>query len=205
MLFLAQNDDRTLSGIARIEPQESGVVIPVGPLVSARGRLLDASTGQPLGSWPIEYRLVLDGSFLDEFHVSQTNDAKRLLGGLSSTLPNGQFFLPGLAPGWTYRISCCPSTVVNGVMQMPMINGRPQPFITLNTFTPGQSKINDLGDIKRPRPESTEDFLPGETLPLEHIENVLESKLTRARLADQRVLIVAGSPKNESSALFAPS
>lgn len=197
MLFLAQNDDRTLSGIARIEPQESGVVIPVGPLVSARGRLLDASTGQPLGSWPIEYRLVLDGSFLDEFHVSQTNDAKRLLGGLSSTLPNGQFFLPGLAPGWTYRISCCPSTVVNGVMQMPMINGRPQPFITLNTFTPGQSKINDLGDIKRPRPESTEDFLPGETLPLEHIENVLESKLTRARLADQRVLIVAGSPKNE--------
>ncbi|HET6325359.1 MAG TPA: M56 family metallopeptidase, partial [Planctomycetaceae bacterium] len=114
MLFLAQNDERTLAGISRFDGQEIGVSISVGNSVSANGRLLDA-TGKPLASWPIEYCLVLDGAFLDEYHVFQTRDAKRLLGGSASTGPNGEFTLTGLAPGWTYRISCCPGTMVNGV------------------------------------------------------------------------------------------
>jgi beta-lactamase regulating signal transducer with metallopeptidase domain len=187
MLFLAQNDERTISGIARVEPEESNVVIPVSPPVSARGRLLD-STGKPLPSYPMEYCLVVEGSFLDEFHVYQARDAKRLLGGNASTGANGEFVVPGLAPGWTYRISCCPGTMLNGSMQ---------PFVTLATFTPAQSGITQLGDVKRPRTDTVDDiFLSASTAPRQ-FERALESATAEARMLDKRVLVVAGSRKNE--------
>jgi beta-lactamase regulating signal transducer with metallopeptidase domain len=188
MLFLAQNESRTFSGIARIEPQESGVVIPVGRSVTAHGRLLDAA-GKPLGSWPLEYCLVLDGSYLDEFHVAQSQDVKKLLGGMASTRANGEFWLTGLAPGWAYRITCCPGTVVNNQIQ---------PFITIANFTPAQSEITQLGDVTRPRTQTMDDvFLNASSSPAQ-IEKVLEAATENAKMLDQRVLIVSGSPKNET-------
>jgi hypothetical protein len=136
----------------------------------------------------MEYCLVLDGSFLDDYHVSQSRDAKRLLGGYASTGPDGKFVLPGLAAGWTYRISCCPGTVVNGNVE---------PFVTLSTFTPARTGITQLGDIKRPRTQTMDDlFLSASSAP-EQIEKVLESATESARRLDQRVLIVAGSRENE--------
>jgi beta-lactamase regulating signal transducer with metallopeptidase domain len=188
MLFLAQNEKRMFSGIARIEPQESGVVIPVGRSVTAHGRLLDA-TGKPLGSWPLEYCLVLDGSYLDEFHVAQSRDVKKLLGGMAQTGPNGEFWLAGLAPGWAYRISCCPGTVVNGTIQ---------PFVMIANFTPDQSEITQLGDVKRPRTQTMDDVFLNASSPPEQIEKVLETATENAKLLDQRVLMLSGSPKNET-------
>ena len=61
MLLLAQNGDRTLSGLSRIEPDEPNVVISVQSPVNVRGRLLNWK-GQPLGPWPLEYCLVVDGT-----------------------------------------------------------------------------------------------------------------------------------------------
>jgi beta-lactamase regulating signal transducer with metallopeptidase domain len=188
MLFLAQNESRTFSGIARIEPQESGMVIPVGRSVTAHGRLLD-SAGKPLGSWPLEYCLVLDGSYLDEFHVAQSQDVKQLLGGMTSTGPNGEFWLTGLAPGWAYRITCCSGTVVNGMIQ---------PFITIANFTPAQSEVSQLGDVTRPRTQTMDDFFLNASSPPEQIEKVLKAASENAKILDQRVLVVSGSPKNET-------
>ncbi len=188
MLFLAQNDERTLSGIARIEPQDAAVVIPVGHSVVAHGRLLDAS-GKPLGSWPLQYRLVLDGLFLDEFHVSQTADAKRLLGGMSATTPSGEFTLPNLAPGWTYRVTCCTGA---------MINNNILPFVDITTFTAKNSRITQLGDVTRPRTQTMDDFFLSASRPAKEIEKVLDSAVDQAKIADLRVLCVAGSPKNET-------
>lgn len=187
MLFLAQNDERTLAGISRFDGQEAGVSISVGNPVSAHGRLVDA-TGKPLASWPIEYLLVLDGAYLDEYHVFQTRDAKRLLGGSATTGPNGEFTLTGLAPGWSYRISCCPGTVVNGMIQ---------PFITISTFTPNQSGVTNLGTIERPRTETMDDVFLSESSTPQQIETLLTSARHSANMLDLRVLVISGAHDNE--------
>ncbi len=185
-LLLAQNGERTLAGLARIEPDEPNVVISVQSPVNVRGRLLNWK-GEPLGPWPLEYCLVVDGAFLDEYHMSQTTDVKRLLGGTTMTAPNGEFTLPGLAPGLTYRISCCPGTQVNGATQ---------PFVTITTFTSKPTGVTQLGDVKRPRTPTLEDVFLKADSPAEQVAKTLESATESARMRDQRVLILVGSQKN---------
>ena len=186
MLLLAQNGERTLSGLARIEPDEPSVVISVQSPVNVRGRLLNWK-GEPLGPWPLEYCLVVDGAFLDEYHMSQTADLKRLLGGFTMTADSGEFMLPGLAPGLTYRISCCPGTQVGGATQ---------PFITITTFTSKPTGVTQLGDVKRPRTPTLEDVFLKVDSPAEQVAKVLESATEGARMRDQRVLLLAGPQKN---------
>jgi beta-lactamase regulating signal transducer with metallopeptidase domain len=187
MLLLAQRGDGQFLGIARGEPQDTNVVIPIGRSVSAHGRIMD-SKGNPLPSWPLEYCLVLDGSYLDEFHISQTQDAKRLLGGMTSADQHGNFRLPGLAPGWTYRITCCPGTVVNGAIQ---------PFVTLTTFTSAQTGVTELGEVKRPPISTMDDSFLNASSSAEQVEKGAQESTESARLLDQRLLVVAGSHKNE--------
>ncbi len=186
MLLLAQNGERTLSGLARIEPDEPSVVISVQSPVNVRGRLLNWK-GERLGQWPLEYCLVVDGAFLDEYHMSQTADLKRLLGGFTMTADSGEFMLPGLAPGLTYRISCCPGTQVGGATQ---------PFITITTFTSKPTGVTQLGDVKRPRTPTLEDVFLKVDSPAEQVAKVLESATESARMRDQRVLLLAGPQKN---------
>ena len=88
---------------------------------------------------PMEYRLVVEGTFLDEFHVFQVRDAKRVFGGYAYTDKDGNFTVPGLAPGWKYRMSCCPGILVNGNIQ---------PFVTLATFTTAQTGVTELGKLQ---------------------------------------------------------
>jgi beta-lactamase regulating signal transducer with metallopeptidase domain len=188
MLFLAQSDQQSLCGIARVEPQESSLVILVGRSVTAKGRLLDWQ-GHPLGpSYPMEYHLVVDGTFLDEFHVFQVRDAKRVLGGYAYTDKNGDFTVPGLVPGWTYRMSCCPGILVGGQIQ---------PFVTLKTFPTAQMGITQLGNVKRPRAVTMEDFFLNADSSPEQIEKLRETASESARMLDQRVLVVAGPRNNE--------
>jgi beta-lactamase regulating signal transducer with metallopeptidase domain len=187
MLFLAHNDDRSLAGMARVESTESAFVIPVGRSVAAKGRLLD-SEGKPLASWPMDYYLALDGGFTDEFIMFQARDAKRLLGGYTSTGPKGDFTIPGLAPGWTYRITCCPGVVVNGAIQ---------PFVPITKFTTALSGVTQLGKVKRPRTPTMNDVFLSATAAPEEIEKVRETASESARVLDQRVLVVAGSRANE--------
>jgi beta-lactamase regulating signal transducer with metallopeptidase domain len=188
VLFLAQNDEQSLCGIARVEPQESSLVIPVGRSVTAKGRLLDWQ-GKPLyASYPMEYRLVVEGTFLDEFHVFQVRDAKRVFGGYAYTDKNGNFTVPGLAPGWKYRMSCCPGIVVNGNIQ---------PFVTLATFTTAQTGVTELGKLQRPRAETMDDFFLNAASSPGQLEKLREMASESARMLDQRVLVVAGSRVNE--------
>jgi hypothetical protein len=187
MLFLAENDARTFTGMARFDPQETSIVIPVGRSVSASGQLFDAA-GKPLGPWPLEYRVVLDGTVLDEYHVFSARDAKRLLAGSAMTTQSGEFVLDGLVPGWTYRISCCPGTVVNGAIQ---------PFITISTFTAGQGEMTHLGNIRRPRTETLDDIFLSESSSLEQMEKLLASEMASAKMLDLHVLVIAGSRQNE--------
>jgi beta-lactamase regulating signal transducer with metallopeptidase domain len=188
MLFLAQNEQQNLCGVARVEPQESSVLILVGRSVTAKGRLLDWQGKQLYPSYPMEYRLVVDGTFLDEFHVFQVRDAKRVFGGYAYTDKNGDFTVPGLAPGWKYRMSCCPGVLVGGSIQ---------PFVTLATFATAQTGITQLGNVRRPRAETMDDCFLNATSSPEQIEKIRERTSESARMLDQRVLVVAGSPKNE--------
>jgi hypothetical protein len=187
MLFLAQNDDRSLSGMARVESTESAFVVPVGRSVSAKGRLLDWQ-GKPLAQWPIDYYLVLDGGFTDQFIIFQARDAKRMLGGYTSTGANGDFTVSGLAPGWKYRLTCCPGTVVNGAIQ---------PFVTITNFTTALSGVTQLGNVNRPRTPVMDDMFLSASSSSEQIEKVHEMANESARMLDQRVLVVAGSRANE--------
>jgi beta-lactamase regulating signal transducer with metallopeptidase domain len=187
MLVLAENDARTFAGLARFEPQETSIVIPVGGSVSARGRLFDAA-GKPLGPWPLECRVVLDGTILDEYHVFSARDAKRLLSGSTMTNASGEFDLQGLVPGWTYRVSCCPGTVVNGSTQ---------PFITIATFTAGQTPVTQIGNVTRPRSDSMDDIFLNASTSLDRMEKLFAADKASAKLLDLHVLVVSGSQDNE--------
>jgi beta-lactamase regulating signal transducer with metallopeptidase domain len=188
MLFLAQNDDRSLLGMSRVESTDSALVILVGRPVSVKGRLLDWQGNELPKNWPIDYSLVLDGGFTDEFIVFQARDAKRMLGGSTSAGPHGDFTIHGLAPGWNYRLSCCPGTVVNGANE---------PFVPITKFTTALTGTTRLGDVKRPRVSTMEDVFLSATSSAEQIEKCRQMAGESARMLDQRVLVVAGSRANE--------
>ena len=188
MLFLAQNDDRSLLGMSRVESTDSTFAILVGRPVSVKGRLLDWQGNELPKNWPIDYSLVLDGGFTDEFIVFQARDAKRMLGGSTSAGPHGDFTIHGLAPGWKYRLSCCPGTVVNNANE---------PFVPITKFTTALTGTTRLGDVKRPRVSTMEDAFLSATSSPEQIEKCRQMASESARMLDQRVLVVAGSRANE--------
>ena len=60
-------------------------------------------------------------------------------GAVCDDRPTGEFTVPGLAPGWTYRSHCCPGT---------MINGDILPFVDITTFTAEATpRITQLGNV----------------------------------------------------------
>ena len=92
MLLEAQMQDHTLAGIVRVGPGDTKVEIPVGPAVTAHGRLVDRA-GKPVVGQFLVYGIRFDVPKLG-FVVALQQRA--------GTNRNGEFKLVGLSPGWRF-------------------------------------------------------------------------------------------------------
>jgi beta-lactamase regulating signal transducer with metallopeptidase domain len=184
LLIQAQSADRSLSGIARIWTQDTNVVISVGPTASAHGRLVEMPEGKPVANRRLEYVVPVGPSRGNE----NEHDRSVLVGGVVATNARGEFTLSHLAPGWKYelRLAGAPGRVSEAIA----------------TFTPRDARTVELGDVRNttrvPHMLTWEEQIAQAMRHGKQIDDVFHSKLEHARLADQRVLIIAGSPKSEA-------
>ena len=134
MLVRAETKDERLGGIVQITPDDTQVVIPVGPTATLRGRLIDQSTGQPIVNQRINYGVKVifppRGFSLWGFGNGALTDNQ------------GRFTLPGLVPRWKFDLT---------TLTKPE-NG-PAKSWSLGAVTPRYSGIIDLGDIKLGAPD----------------------------------------------------
>ncbi len=96
MVIHAATPDGRLAGVVEIGPDDSEIVVPVGPTGEARGRLVDATTGEPRAGQQIQYGA--------NIHEQDSWKYIPLLGGEVTTGDDGGFSLSGLTTGIEYAL-----------------------------------------------------------------------------------------------------
>jgi hypothetical protein len=132
--FYAETSDGQLKGAVEIPAGQKDVTIPVQPVASARGRLVDAA-GEPIPDRRIEYgiRIELPRGGLNHRH-----------GGSTKTDAAGRFVLTGLVANQEYHV------------QLPL-HDEDDPlddwsWREVGTFTAQGPATTDVGDFKYPPP-----------------------------------------------------
>jgi RNA polymerase sigma factor (sigma-70 family) len=98
LVLHAQSADGRLTGLARIDAEALDGRVVVGPVTTARGRLLDLD-GKALGQKYLRYGI--------RIHHDKTDDSRFLdaFGGTVQTDAQGRFTVPDLFPGQTYQVT----------------------------------------------------------------------------------------------------
>lgn len=179
MVVFARTADRRLAGIVEIGPEDEQVVIPVGPTASARGRLLDQLTSEPLPGEEISYGVTVhndDGTFSTNFGGSVTTDT------------TGAFTITGLVVGREYDAS---------VVTDRDSEGRPRSWRKLIAVKSERPERIQLGDVKLSppyRPPTLDQRIARLFGESPATKQRLQAKLRDARLGHQRVLVVLAAP-----------
>jgi hypothetical protein len=135
MILHAKTSSGLLAGLVIIKADAKEAVIPIGPLASAHGRLVDDDSGLPLPGRQIEYgfRIEMDtGGWTTQFGGSTTTDAR------------GEFTLEGLLPGWPFEVSVV-------VEKAP--DGRPRGRRSITAVLAAKPEMVEMGDIKYRSPD----------------------------------------------------
>ncbi len=186
-LYLAQNDDRTVAGIAQIPAQGHELEIAIGSAAAANGRLIEASTGKSVPNRQLHFGVVVDGHMF-----SVTNDGRMMFCGTTRTDAHGKFTLAPLAPGWKYQIESG-FIVTGGEVAVILADSSKR----LAEFTSPSSGTVELGEIKISMPASEFALAQGAMRHDKSVEGRINAKFGHARLSDRRVLIVAGTPSEQ--------
>lgn len=126
VVLYAESPDGALAGIVELGLDEDAATIPIGPVASAKARLIDAATGAPLPNTKVQWgRRVHKGD----------DDApwETAWGGSAMTDVDGGFELPKLVVGQKYDLS------------VPRGDGS---YGGLPDFTPALPEASDLGDLE---------------------------------------------------------
>jgi thiol-disulfide isomerase/thioredoxin len=130
MLVYARTEDGSLAGIVRIGPDDRSADIPVASAASAHGRLIDATSGAPLGNVEVTYGVSWDGP-----HTGLE------CGGKIRSNDRGEFTAHGLVPGWQYQF-----VAINA--KVPASRPTGGYWVQLTKVTPDWAENIDLGDFK---------------------------------------------------------
>jgi RNA polymerase sigma factor (sigma-70 family) len=189
MTLCARSADGKLAGIVEIGPEATTVKVPIVPVASARGRLVDSQTGEPLPGREIIYAVRVPSGH-DE-NSAWTNR----FGGTVKTDDRGRFELAAIVAGHKYDVNVTMETEGGGR------------WATVHTLvaTPGQSL--DLGEVKftpnqppRTMADRRRAAFEAKGTPLERFEEARRD----AGLSRQRVLVVlAPASKDQTEQLFA--
>ena len=157
--LVATSPDGKLGGIMQFHDTNDTGTIPISPVASVSGRLLDA--GQPLAGRTIisQMRVVLSSTISSVAPHEVIESYAFISGSTAQTAPDGTFALDGLIPGATYQlvvdVSPNPSTTASSrPARGPSTNQR-----QLTTLTPTPAQHITLGDIPLP-PAPTPRTLP---------------------------------------------
>ena len=180
MRLFSSTSEGLLAGITDIDAEATTTEILLTPTAAARGRLVDAATGNPLAGIDLEYGIKItnqEGSFSIRF------------GGNLRTNANGEFVLTGLIPNETYDLRVV-------MKRSPDGSGREwRAVCQIAVENSGCFGLDDL-KIERPRDESLGD-------PVDRAFETQEPHLRRlartqreAELADRQLLIVVGEKQD---------
>ncbi|MCX7424273.1 MAG: carboxypeptidase regulatory-like domain-containing protein, partial [Planctomycetia bacterium] len=190
MTVYAKSKDGKLAGIVEVGPDDKEVTIPVRPVASAAGRLVDATNGQPLADREIQYGVRIHDLKPDG---SQAESWSTRFGGTTKSDAEGRFTLEGLTVGAEYDLS-----VPVQVEGDPPNSGRRQ---SVGNATPKGRETIDLGnlELKPPyHPPTLQERIAAAFNKPGTVAERLDRARKDARLAYKRVLIVLADPQSEA-------
>ena len=179
LVMAATSPDGKQRGIVVVKPEQSeGVEIPVGPMASATGRLLDHE-GKPLAHRSIQYgvRVGLPGG-----------PTSTMFGDYVETDAEGNFTInEALVPGFDYELL---------LVMSYGDEGRPNRWRPAGKIKAEHVERVELGNLILPKPfepKTYKDYAAGAFASKRPLaERLTEAKET-ARLSHQRVLVILGS------------
>jgi RNA polymerase sigma factor (sigma-70 family) len=128
LVLHAKSADGKLAGVIELGPDEEIVTIPLAKVATAKGRLLDGETGEPIG-----HREIVYGA-----HVPVTEGPNpafvTAFGGSVKTDRGGRFELTGLVAGQKYHVD----------VTLESKKGSR----SVKTFVPSAGEAVDLGDVR---------------------------------------------------------
>ena len=158
------------------------ITIPLKPLGSVHGRVIEEETGQPLANKAIEYGIKV---------VHENNSFTTRFGAKLTTGSDGTFHIEGLIQDCGYQLTY--PTDFDSF-------GQPHSWRRLREFTLTDSAITDLGDVKlKPAPKPyvpptfDERVAAAFGVPRTPLERFTKAKET-AKLVDQRLVLLFGDP-----------
>jgi len=184
-VLYAHSKDKQLAGVVEIGPDDETVTIPVRPIATARGQLIDQQTGTPFRNREISYSVYV--------HIGDDHAPfQQQYGGTAFSDESGYFELDHLVVGPEYQIS-----LVNRSRDQPdRISWR---FVKKLTLTDSQPL--DLGrvEVEPPyKPPTLEERIAAafasKKTPLERF--TYDQKI--GRLTQQYPLILFGDPKSKA-------
>ena len=179
-LFLsAVTADGKQRGIVVVKPGEKeGVEVPIGPMASAAGRLVDHE-GKPLVGRSIQYGV--------EVGVPM-GPTSTMFGAYVETDAEGKFTIrEGLVPGFEYKLS-----VVLGYGD----EGRPNSWKPVGSVKAERVERVDVGNLVLPapyKPKTYKDYVASAFAGKRPLAERLAEARETARLSHQRVLVILGS------------
>ncbi|HVU86098.1 MAG TPA: thioredoxin family protein [Pirellulales bacterium] len=182
MIVYARSSDGHQAGIVNCEADDKQVDIPIGPLATVRGRLIDDKTREPLADKWLEYGVYVkysDGTSNWNF------------GGQVTTGEGGAFALAGLVPGQEYVLYVGDDFGVKGGPRRWHNVGN------VNAPNAGIVAIDDVA-LKLPGlpPTINERIAKEFAIKRPHLKQ-LHDALRDARLGYQRVLVVSAAPEDD--------
>tara|TARA_R110002111_G_scaffold262851_2_gene341834 strand:- start:32587 stop:35607 length:3021 start_codon:yes stop_codon:yes gene_type:complete len=188
-VIYARSKDKKLAGVVEIGPDDKTVTVPLRPLGSASGKLVDAKTKEPMQEREISYSV--------KVHEGPNNNSpfRSSFGGKTTTDQAGRFEIVNLVLGQKYDIN-----LVNRPKDQPdRISWR-----TVETVKAEDSQPLDLGvvEVSPPpapyKPPTLEERITAAfNVKGTPLERVTRSKQD-AKITMQHLLILFGEPKGDA-------
>jgi len=182
----ARSPDGRLAGVVQIEPDDETVTIPLRPLATASGRLIDATTRQPLPEQEIVYGVKVP--------VGDDNAPWRTsFGGTTTTDDDGRFELRSLILGQKYQIS---------VTIRPSDSPQDISWRTVGDVSSDEANHVDLGDLQlQPayRPPTLQERIAAAFQVAGMPQERFNGAQRDAALSRQHVLIILATPSDATT------
>ncbi|HVC94530.1 MAG TPA: hypothetical protein VND64_12605, partial [Pirellulales bacterium] len=180
MWLHARTDDNLLAGIVHLGPDDPSCLISLAPAASTRGRLIDSNTGRPLPGRQVTYGWVQEDNMGPRSLVE--------FGGEVSTNALGEFVVPGLTVGWSFKLSVRVATTAR--VGPGQAVARHVGFVK-----PKRAELVDLGDVRVSESSTTAsrtlaDVMGGVFEANQPIDERFRKRLREAMFGQRRLLVL---------------
>jgi hypothetical protein len=182
-----QSADGKLGALLEVDADTNEVTIPLKPVASAQGGLVDGPTGEPLVDRELTYGITV--------YIGENDDApfRTAFGGTTRTDAEGKFVVNRLVPGGDYKLNL---TIVENERWSRVGNVQPKDAEVIDV---GKIEVKPLEDYKPPTiAERIKTAFTHEKTPLERYE----AALADVKLSRQRVLLLFANPVGEATTQF---